>query len=130
MLLDSGAQVNLICCGLLDPSLLHTNAQPVWLKVADGTPMIGGTEEANLSLHFWHSHAPHVESSATPVGCENGMPSTVASLQGSFGGATLLTGGRCIAKGAATEDSEIRFCLAAGNVTLPFIAQTTECGHV
>ena len=67
VLLDSGAQVNVVRRALLDPSLLHNSSPPVRLKVANGTPMIGGTQEANLSLHFWRSHSPQVDSSATPA---------------------------------------------------------------
>ena len=67
VLLDSGAQVNLVHCGLLDPSHLRTSSQPVWPKVANGTRMIGGTEEVNLSLQFWQLHSPQVDSSATPT---------------------------------------------------------------
>ena len=67
VLLDSGAQVNLVRRRLLDPSHLRTSSQPVRLKVANGTPMFGGTEEATRSLQFWQSHSPQVDSSATPT---------------------------------------------------------------
>ena len=67
VLLDSGAHVNLVRRGLLDPPHVRTNSQPVRLKVANGTPMIGGTEEANLSLQFWQSHSPQVDSSTTCI---------------------------------------------------------------
>ena len=68
VLLDTGARIHLVRRGLLDPPLLHTTAQLVRLKVASGTPMIGGREEASESFQFRRSHAPHVASSATSVG--------------------------------------------------------------
>ena len=52
VLLDSRAQDNPVCRDILDPSLFQTSAQSACLKVANGTSMIGGTEEANLSLHL------------------------------------------------------------------------------
>ena len=54
-LLDSGTLVILVRHELLDQSHLCTSSRPVRLKVANGTPMIGGTEGANLSLQFLHS---------------------------------------------------------------------------
>ena len=65
VLLDSGAHVDVICRGLLHPSLLCTTSQPVRLKVANGTCIFGGSEQANLSLHFWPSHSPQVDFSTT-----------------------------------------------------------------
>ena len=67
VLLDPGAQVNILRRGLLDPFLLHTIPQLVRLKVANGTPTIRGTEEATRGLPLWRSHTPHVDSLAEPV---------------------------------------------------------------
>ena len=67
VLVNSRAQVNLVNPGIRDQSHLCTSSQPIRLRVANRSPMIGGTEEANLSLQFWQNYAPQVDSSAMPA---------------------------------------------------------------
>ena len=67
VLLDSGANINIVRRGLINASYPRTSFEPVQLKVASRTPMICGTEAANLSLQFWQSHSPKVDSFATPT---------------------------------------------------------------
>ena len=52
VLIDTGAEANLIRKGLLAPELMKTSLKPLTLVTADGSPMEGGTCEVTLQLCF------------------------------------------------------------------------------
>ena len=52
VLVDTGAQVSLVKAGLLPPECLTDSRKPIWLKVANGQYMVGGTKEAAIGLQF------------------------------------------------------------------------------
>ena len=52
VLVDTGAQVNLVKAGLLQPECLTKSRRPVRLEVANGQYMVGGTKEAAIVLQF------------------------------------------------------------------------------
>ena len=52
VLVDTGPQVSLVKAGLLPLECLTDNRRPIWLKVANGQYMLGGTKEAAIGLQF------------------------------------------------------------------------------
>ena len=52
-LVDTGAQVSLVRRGLFKEESLQPSRRPVRLKVANGEILVGGTDEATISMQFW-----------------------------------------------------------------------------